>query len=164
MSKVFPVSFISDGRYWQAGEEIPDEFIRPFMLKHWKKAPPGMKVNNLRRQYNKAYPVSVEEHEMSMPAKRQAAQMQIAAEHEELDETEANTLDETTVSALAELQDKFAADVERQKLNAQIAAERHDELDNALLEEQEEKAQAGEFDEYDIPKPVKAASWPETLC
>ncbi len=158
MSKVFEVSFISEGKYFAAGTPIEDADIRPFMRKYAGAAFKGNKIkaNNLRKNYNTPYYVN-DDNEMTSPVvRREIAQMEIENEQQELDEQEANEPPNDAVAeAVAQAQEDYAANIERQKLSAKIAAERQDELDAVLQEEANAQAEAGEFDEYDIPKPLK---------
>ena len=171
MSKVFEVSFISDGRYFAAGTPIEDADIRPFMRKYLGAKGGKIKANNLRKNYNTPYYVN-DDNEMTSPVvRREIAQMEIENEQPELDEIEANQPPNDAVAeAVAQAQEDYAANIERQKLNAQIAAEREDAIADAIREEQDEAVASGEYDILDSdprPKPKvigqSKASKPKSL-
>ena len=149
MSKVFEVSFISEGRHFAAGIPIDEKDIKPFMLKyHGKKAP---RLNNLP---NKAYYVDADNRITGRRVARGIAQMEFENEQDELNAQEANQPPSKAVAdAVAQAQEDYAADIERQKENLRIAAENSDAAIDAIRQEQDEKAEAGEFDIMDEAEP-----------
>lgn len=162
MSNIYPVSFISDGKYWAAGEPIPEESVRPFMSRYAEKATPQLKAkgkvktNNLRKEYGKQYYVN-DANEMTSPVvRREMAELEAAnAEEEYIEEVASEEPDEVTAQAIEEARENWAAEIERQKLDAQITAEHGDELEESLAEEKAAEAEAGEFDMMDEPPKYK---------
>ena len=130
MSKTFEVSFISEGKYFQAGTPIEDADIRPFMLRyHGKKAPSGMKqVNNLRKNYNTPYHVDAEGR-MGHPLGQQIAELEAQnAEQDYVDDVASEPPNKTVASALDEAREEYQADVQRQIASAKIKLEHSEEL------------------------------------
>jgi hypothetical protein len=166
MTKTFDVSFISEGNFFAAGTPIEDDFVRPFMLHYEASASPRSKPKevNLMRQYNRRY--SVDADGFTLPSVgQQAVQLKAAAEQDEwVDDIANQPLDPSVQDALDEAQGGYRRDLEGQKLQAKVAAEHADELDDSLRMEQDEKVAAGDYDQYDVPredskpKPVVQAS------
>jgi hypothetical protein len=105
---------------------------------------------------------------MSRPLRRQIAEMEVAnREQEYAEEVASKEPDQTVQDVLDEARERYAADVERQKLDAQVAAERSDDLEDAIQQEHDEQVEAGEFDEFDSdprpkPKPQVASAKPKS--
>ena len=58
---------------------------------------------------------------------------------------------------IAQVQEDYQADVQRQIANAKVVAQRSDELNDAFIQERAAQVEAGEFDEMDVdfkPPPV----------
>ena len=109
MSKVFEVSFISEGKYFAAGIPIEDADIRPFMRKYAGGTFKGNKIKatNLRKNYNTPYYVN-DDNEMTSPVVRR----EIENEQQELDEIEANEpLNDAVADAVAQAQEDYAANI-----------------------------------------------------
>ena len=87
--------------------------------------------------------------------------MQIEAERNDALEEEAADapLDETVAAAIEEARERLGADVQKQIANARYAAEKADELNDAVRAEEDERTASGEFDILDVddrkPKPVR---------
>jgi hypothetical protein len=163
MSRTFPVSFISEGKFFEFGKPIEDADIRPFMLRYVAKEmrQPKTKEVNLRRQYGQPYSVD-SDGRMGHPVGRQIAEMEVAnAEQEFAEDIASEPPDQSVHDALEQAQEEYSADIERQKLNARVAVERADEMNDAVRQEQDEAVESGEFDVMDSdlrsqPKPQYA--------
>ena len=145
---------IFGGRFYTAGEPIEKSIIPASMRKYEAKEnkPPAKNDINLRRQYGRQYHVDPETGQTTTPVhiRREIAEMQAANEFQEYTEDVASEeVDEVTAAAIAQEREKLATEIERQKRDAKIIAERADALEESVIQEHNEAFESGEFDEMD---------------
>ena len=139
MPRVFPVSFISEGRFWKAGDPIPDEIVKPFMLRYQAKDRTA-KQQSLTFSLNQSYSLDSEGNRLPAPA-RQAAEMEREARLQEEYEQELLSQAESPSvrAAVEQLQQDHEADVEVQKRNLEYRAKLEKAADDLSREQEAER-------------------------
>ena len=149
---------IIGGKFYVAGDPIPREIVPPAIRKYEviDEEVTGTGSISLSRKYGQVYSVD-DEGRIARPIRRQMAEMEAAnSEQEYAEDIASEEPDQSVQDAIDEARERYSADVERQKLNAQVAAEHADEAKDAIREQHDADAKAGEFDEMDSdprPKP-----------
>ena len=145
---------IIQGKWYSMGEPIPREIVPPAIRKYEAIAerPTGTGPINLSRKYGQVYSVD-SDGRMGRPVGRQVAELEAAnSEQEFMEDIASEPPDQTVQDALDEARERYQADVEQQKANARIAADNSDEANDAVRQQHDADAEAGEFDEYDVPR------------
>ena len=141
MPKYFAVSFISEGRFWKAGDPIPDESIKPFMLRYPLK---HRELETTAPEYQITdTSVPLARHQRLRTAPREMAEMAPAVHHQdqldqEIDQ-ERQREDQRLKESLQDAQERHQAETERRKKELGVNAQRGDELHQDIVREKEKR-------------------------
>ena len=140
------------GKFYTAGDPIEESLLSPNLRKYIAKPENGRRKNaeNLMLRYNERY--SVDQGGFLKPSVgRQASQLQADAYAQDVmtDELAEAEVSPAVAEAIEEAREDYRADVEKQKTQARVKAERQEQAEEFLRQEQNASVESGELDQWD---------------
>jgi hypothetical protein len=155
------------GKWYSAGEPIPENILTPNLRKYIVKPSSGkakLCPRHLNFELNRPYSVDSEGYLRGSPG-QQAAQMEAEIETEEeiVDELADAEVSEQVAAAIEGARQDYDVDIQRQKAEAQVKANRQEEAEDFVREEQDARVESGEWDQSETrrdppERPARAAS------